>query len=110
MNMVGQYKQCLHTYNSKSSSSENKMTLEDIEEILSTKGNTQRFEVPYKAFNAGKTDIQNHKESIFITEVFPKKEKKEFDIVYLAYKKHSIHIFFQFFLFLEKSRVEYMRI
>lgn len=70
-----------NTYNSKSSSSENKMTLEEIEEILSRKGKTQRFEMPYKAFNAGKTDIQNHKEIIFITEVFFKKEKKEFNII-----------------------------
>ncbi len=58
-----------NTYNSKSSSSENKMTLEDIESILNKKGKTQRFEIPFKAFNAGKTDIQNHKEFIFITEV-----------------------------------------
>lgn len=58
-----------NTYNSKSSSSENKMTLEDIEGILNKKGKTQRFEMPFKAFNAGKTDIQNHKEYIFITEV-----------------------------------------
>ncbi len=54
-----------NTYNSKSSSSENKMTLEDIESILNKKGKTQRFEIPFKAFNAGKTDIQNHKEFIF---------------------------------------------
>lgn len=58
-----------NTYNSKSSSSENKMTLKDIESILNKKGKTQRFEMPFKAFNAGKTDIQNHKEFIFITEV-----------------------------------------
>lgn len=58
-----------NTYNSKSSSSENKMTLEDIESILNKKGKTQKFEMPFKAFNAGKTDIQNHKEIIFITEV-----------------------------------------
>lgn len=58
-----------NTYNSKSSSSENKMTLEDIESILNKKGKTKRFEMPFKAFNAGKTDIQNHKEYIFITEV-----------------------------------------
>lgn len=58
-----------NTYNSKSSSSENKMTLEDIENILNKKGKTQKFEMPFKAFNAGKTDIQNHKEFIFITEV-----------------------------------------
>lgn len=71
-----------NTYNSKSSSSENKMTLEDIENILSKKGKTQKFEMPFRAFNAGKTDIQNHKEFIFITEV-GKFEKMKFqsDIV-----------------------------
>ena len=58
-----------NTYNSKSSSSENKMTLEDIEGILSKKGKTTRYEMPFKAFNAGKTDMDNHKKLIFITEV-----------------------------------------
>lgn len=58
-----------NTYNSKSSSSENKMTLEDIESILSKKGKTTRYEMPFKAFNAGKTNLDNHKELIFITEV-----------------------------------------
>lgn len=65
-----------NTYNSKSSSSENKMTLEDIESILNKKGKTQKFEMPFRAFNAGKTDIQNHKEFIFITEVGKFKEVK----------------------------------
>ena len=58
-----------NTYNSKSSSSENKMTLEDIETVLNKKGKTLKYEMPFKAFNAGKTDIKNHKEIIFITEV-----------------------------------------
>ena len=58
-----------NTYNSKSSSSENKMTLEDIEKILKNKGNTVKYEMPFKAFNAGKTDMKNHKEILFITEV-----------------------------------------
>lgn len=58
-----------NTYNSKSKSSENKMLLEDIMEILSEKGKTKKFEMPFKAFNAGKTNIENHKEIIFITEV-----------------------------------------
>lgn len=58
-----------NTYNSKSKSSENKMLLEDIIEILSKKGNTKKYEMPFKAFNAGKTDIENHKEIVFITEV-----------------------------------------
>ena len=58
-----------NTYNSKSKSSENKMLLEDIVEILSRKGSTKKFEMPFKAFNAGKTNIENHKELVFITEV-----------------------------------------
>lgn len=58
-----------NTYNSKSKSSENKMLLEDIMDILSSKGNTKKYEMPFKAFNAGKTNIDNHKELIFITEV-----------------------------------------
>lgn len=58
-----------NTYNSKSKSSENKMKLEDIVEILSKKGITKKFEMPFKAFNAGKTNIENHKELIFITKV-----------------------------------------
>lgn len=58
-----------NTYNSKSKSSENKMLLEDIIEILSKRGNTKKYEMPFKAFNAGKTNIENHKELIFITEV-----------------------------------------
>ncbi len=71
-----------NTYNSKSSSSENKMTLEDIESILSKKGKTKKFEMPFRAFNAGKTDIQNHKEFIFITEVGKfEKMKVQSDIV-----------------------------
>ena len=58
-----------NTYNSKSKSSENKMLLEDIMEILSQRGITKKYEMPFKAFNAGKTNIDNHKELVFITEV-----------------------------------------
>lgn len=58
-----------NTYNSKSKSSENKMLLEDIIYILSKKGLTKKYEMPFKAFNAGKTNIENHKELVFITEV-----------------------------------------
>ena len=59
-----------NTYNSKSKSSENKMLLEDIMEILSTRGQTKKYEMPLKAFNAGKTNIDNHKELIFHTSVY----------------------------------------
>lgn len=58
-----------NTYNSKSSSSQNKITLEQIEEILEKKGKTTVFNHPYNAFNAGKTDLKDHKEYLFITKV-----------------------------------------
>lgn len=56
-----------NTYNSKSSSSKNKITLESIEKILSAKGELTVFEKPYQYFNAGKTKLDNHKEFIFIS-------------------------------------------
>ncbi len=58
-----------NTYNSKSSSSKNKITLKEILEILEKKGKTKIFDKPYKFFNAGKTDFKNHKEYVFITKV-----------------------------------------
>lgn len=58
-----------NTYNSKSSSSKNKITLEEIKKILEEKGNTRVFDKPYKFFNAGKTELKNHKEYLFITKV-----------------------------------------
>lgn len=65
-----------NTYHSKSSSSKNKITLEEIKTILSNKGETKIFEKKYKAFDAGKTELDNHKEYIFITKV-RKNIKKE---------------------------------
>ena len=56
-----------NTYNSKSSSSKNKITLEEIEKILSSKGETKVFERKHQCFNAGKTEFDNHKEFVFIT-------------------------------------------
>lgn len=58
-----------NTYDSKSSSSRNKITLEQIKEVLERKGKTQIFETGYHRFNAGKTDTVNHKELVFITRV-----------------------------------------
>lgn len=58
-----------NTYNSKSSSSKNKITLEEIESILNEKGKTEVLSTPYKFFNAGKTDLKDHKEYLFITKV-----------------------------------------
>lgn len=58
-----------NTYHSKSSSSKNKITLEEIKSILDEKGETKVFDKPYKFFNAGKTELKNHKEYVFITKV-----------------------------------------
>ncbi len=64
-----------NNYSSKSNSSRNKITLEEIEEILSSRGKTTRYEQSYRYFNTGKTELYDHKEIVFITEV--KKKKKE---------------------------------
>lgn len=58
-----------NTYNSKSSSSKNKISLEQIEEILRKKGKTMRYERSHKYFNSGKTDFKDHREILFITKV-----------------------------------------
>lgn len=58
-----------NTYNSKSNSSENKIQLETIEEILKRKGKTKVFECSHRFFNTGKTEFDNHKELLFITKV-----------------------------------------
>ena len=58
-----------NTYNSKSSSSKNKITLEEIKAILEKKGETKVFDNPHKFFNEGKTELKNHKEYVFITKV-----------------------------------------
>lgn len=58
-----------NTYNSKSSSSRNKMELEDILAVLKQKGLTKTFAIEHQAFNAGKTDLSNHKELLFVTKV-----------------------------------------
>jgi adenine-specific DNA-methyltransferase len=58
-----------NTYDSKSSSSKNKITLQEIKNILSAKGKTKVFEKDYRHFNAGNTDFKNHKEYLFVTTV-----------------------------------------
>ncbi|VVH63437.1 DNA repair protein RadC, partial [uncultured Gammaproteobacteria bacterium] len=56
-----------NTYTSKSNSSKNKITLEEIERILKTKGNTKIFKKNHKHFNAGNTAFDNHQEYLFVT-------------------------------------------
>jgi adenine-specific DNA methyltransferase len=58
-----------NTYNSKSSSSKNKMELEDIERVLHAKGSVLKFETAHPYFNAGKTNFENHKELLYLVEV-----------------------------------------
>ena len=59
-----------NTYHSKSKSSQNKITLEEIRSILETKGETKILEHAYQFFNAGKTDFKDHKELLFVTKVY----------------------------------------
>lgn len=58
-----------NTYNPKSSSSKNKITLEEIQEILDAKGETAYHSKSHKHFNAGNTKFDDHKEYVFITKV-----------------------------------------
>ncbi|MCX6785449.1 MAG: DNA repair protein RadC [Candidatus Komeilibacteria bacterium] len=58
-----------NTYDSKSNSSRNKITLQEIERILKTKGSTKVFEKNYRHFNTGNTNFNNHKEYLFVTKV-----------------------------------------
>lgn len=60
-----------NTYESKSKSSRNRITLHDIESILSEKGRIQVFEKSYRHFNAGNTNFLDHKEYLFVTGVKP---------------------------------------
>ncbi len=56
-----------NTYDSKSNSSKNKITLEEIKDILNKRGKTKVFEKEYRHFNAGNTNFNNHKEYLFVT-------------------------------------------
>ncbi len=58
-----------NTFQSKSSSSQNKITLEEIAGILKNKGTTKILSKNYRFFNSGKTDFKDHREYLFITEV-----------------------------------------
>ena len=67
-----------NTYHSKSSSSENKIKLEQLEEVLNKCGTTQVFNHEFKAFNSGKTEFDDHREYLFITEVDDEKRNQSF--------------------------------
>ncbi len=70
-----------NTYHSKSSSSENKIKLEQLEEVLNKCGKTQVFNHEFKAFNSGKTEFDDHREYLFITEVDDEKRNRTFPSV-----------------------------
>ena len=67
-----------NTYHSKSSSSENKIKLEQLEEVLNKCGNTQVFNHEFKAFNSGKTEFDDHREYLFITKVDNERRNQSF--------------------------------
>lgn len=58
-----------NTYASKSNSSKNKISHEQIIESLNKVGETQVFQKPFKFFNAGNTELKDHKEFVFITKI-----------------------------------------
>ena len=58
-----------NTYDAKSGASNNKISEKQIEDILTKKGKLTKIEIDYKFFNAGKTDLKNHKEYLYVCEV-----------------------------------------
>ena len=58
-----------NTYNAKSGASNNKISEQQIIDILNKKGKVTKYEIDYKFFNTGKTDLKNHKELLFVCEV-----------------------------------------
>lgn len=58
-----------NTYKSKSSSSRNKIQLDEIIEIMKSKGKTKILDSDYRYFTSGNTSFENHKEFLFVTEV-----------------------------------------
>ena len=58
-----------NTYNSKSSSSKNKISHEQILSVLKSKGKTIELSEKHNHFNAGKTEFDDHREYLFITKV-----------------------------------------
>ena len=67
-----------NTYHSKSKSSENKIKLEEIEDVLNKCGNTLVFTHQHNPFNSGKTEFDDHREYLFITEVDNEKRNRSF--------------------------------
>lgn len=70
-----------NTYKSKSTSSRNKIKLEQIQEVLDKCGNTKMFARSHNPFNAGKTEFEDHREYLFITEVDNEKRSNSFSSI-----------------------------
>ena len=51
---------------------------EQLEEVLNKCGKTQVFNHEFKAFNSGKTEFDDHREYLFITEVDNEKRNLSF--------------------------------
>ncbi len=73
-----------NTYTSKSSSSQNKISLGEIKDILNQKGKTKIFDKGYRYFNTGNTDFKNHKEYLFVTSVQPLKKIRRSPLFYVG--------------------------
>ena len=58
-----------NTYDARSGASNNKITEEQLETILKSRGRVTIKEIKYKFFNAGKTDFKNHLERVYVCEV-----------------------------------------
>lgn len=61
------------TYNNTISAnprSNTRMNEHEIYEILNTFGKVFKYEFDFKAFNTGKTEFNNHKEMIFVCEIY----------------------------------------
>lgn len=55
-----------NTYEAKSTSSINSIKYEDMINILNKRGKVNIYETDYKAFNSGKTNLNKHKERLFV--------------------------------------------
>lgn len=70
-----------NTYHSKSSSSANKIKLEEIEKVLNRCGETKMFSHQYNPFNSGKTEFDDHREYLFITKVDNERRNRSFPTI-----------------------------
>lgn len=58
-----------NTYEAKSTSSVNSITYQDMMQILEKRGKVSVYETDYKFFNSGKTNLDKHKERLFVCKV-----------------------------------------